>query len=1212
MRKQWLSLSLVLALVTGTAVGPAGAVTAAEPASGSDIVYVRASAKGANDGTSWKDAYRGLDEALTQTPENSGKEIWVAKGTYYPSGNGEDGASDKYFAMKNGIAIRGGFAGNEQAGNAAEARTVLERRNFAANETVLSGDTDRGRDRDARSVIVNDGINSSAVLDGFTVSGGSGAGGRGEEGTDGGGIRNTNSSPTLVNLIVKNNTAAVGGGISNWNSSPTITNVTFTDNQAAGVGGGAVANRSNSHPIITNAVFTGGNSAQRGGALYNEGSSPILTNVSISGNRASVSGGGIYNASGSKPQLRNSIVYGNNDPARLDIANVDGGTVDIYFSIVKGVAAAGQLNGVGNSVEGNLDADPNWSRDLRLRKESPAVDRGSNRFYEQGASPDLSAISTDRAGKPRFSGGQVDLGAYESEFAAQTGVSIELTADPAGPTQGPVQVKAVVKADGPGNGVSVLKWAEGQRNAAYFRKEGADITSAGQATIAKNGTYTFYVQDKAGNEAVKTIAISTIWSDRPVIQLTPGTTGAARSVDIKVSVSLQGNGNELAALKWADGGRDEAFFDTRGAAVPNGGFFTVTENGVYTVYARDKAGNEAVKTIEITNITKGQPVINVAISPANGTAQTVEVTVAAEAQGAGNKIVQLKWAEGNRNAAYFDNRGASLANGGKFNVTENGVYTLYARDSAGGETVRTIEITNVAKRPPVIAASISPQGGTTGPVEVTVRVDVKEPGAELSRLRWSEGTRDTAYFAANGNAITNNTFKVAKNGIYTVYARDTAGNEAVATVTVSNILAGLPVIRASITPPTETTGSVQVTVTTVVQGTGNNLAKLKWENGTRAVDYFNSNGSDITSASKFTVGANGLYTIYAKDTAGNAAVLTIQVSNIVTPKPWCESPRFIVRKGQSASLKDTGMTIDVPWDATDSDICFKAGKTTTPFNSQGSGDRILSSYYHFSAEYDYSFKKSLTLTVAYDGYLLGSNQIPSLYSYDLNRSQWTEVGGTADGRNIVIQLSGVKATGTVFAVFARSAVKPEPPKPEPPKPGGVSFTDINGHWAASGIREAARKGIVNGDPDGRFRPNASITRAEFIVMVMNALDDGKVERDLYFSDEAKIGSWARASIAEAVRRGFANGYEDGSFRPNATITRAEIAAIVGRVIGIPDNRYSQTGFADDRSIPKWAKGAVETLRRQGVLSGRSGNKFEPQAKATRAEAVVIVLQSLKL
>ena len=293
--------TLILALISGTFwVSPVHASTV--------ILYVKWNAAGENNGESWADAYTDLQSALAAA--SSGDEIWVATGNYRPTTGTDRTAS---FILKNGVAIYGGFAGIE---------TLLTQRNLTANVTILSGDIGVARNSSDNSyhVVVSSGVDSTTILDSFTVAAGnaddqppSDRGGgmysvngasqrlvnlifRNNSAIDyGAGLYNDNSSPSLMHVSFNENSAdwygGHGGGISNNNSSPILTDVRFYNNEASS--GGGIHNINGSSPSLTNILFDS-NTAMDGGAIYNESSSLTLIDVTISNNHAGVNGGGIY------------------------------------------------------------------------------------------------------------------------------------------------------------------------------------------------------------------------------------------------------------------------------------------------------------------------------------------------------------------------------------------------------------------------------------------------------------------------------------------------------------------------------------------------------------------------------------------------------------------------------------------------------------------------------------------------------------------------------------------------------------------------------------------------------------------------------------------------------------------------------------------------------------------------------------------------------
>lgn len=183
---------------------------------------------------------------------------------------------------------------------------------------------------------------------------------------------------------------------------------------------------------------------------------------------------------------------------------------------------------------------------------------------------------------------------------------------------------------------------------------------------------------------------------------------------------------------------------------------------------------------------------------------------------------------------------------------------------------------------------------------------------------------------------------------------------------------------------------------------------------------------------------------------------------------------------------------------------------------------------------------------------------------------------------------------------------------EPETKPDVSFTDIAGHWAEKAIIEAVGQGIADGYPDHTFQPDRPITRAEFATLLMAAWKPQVAGGELKFADLDRIGEWARDAISKAVALGVLDGYEDGTFRPDRPVTRAEMAKMIGALRGAAASSSERTGFADDADIPDWAIAAVVDGVGHGIFQGRGGNRFVPNGIATRAEAVVVLLKTLKL
>jgi len=360
-------------------------------------IYVNNDASGGNNGTSWTDAYTSLQSALTAA--SSGDQIWVAAGTYKPGA-----ARTNSFSMKNGVAIYGGFAGYEDP-----CSFDLASRDFEANETILSGDigTPDVNTDNCYHVVYSGSVNVTAILDGFTITGGNANGTH--PNNKGGGMYNINSSPTVANCNFTGNSAVYGGGMFNMEGNPTITNCTFSGN-SAGDGGGM--HNDYSSLTVTNCTFSG-NSADAGGVMFNMGGNPTFTNCTFSGNSAG--GGSVMANWGSSSTLTNCILWGDTP----DEIHDEFGDLIITYSDVEGGTGQGWFGA------GCIDADPCFidanAGDLRLKPNSPCIDAGNNtavpssvlkdiagklRFADDPYAPDTGDAGT--TGRP-----VVDMGAYE-------------------------------------------------------------------------------------------------------------------------------------------------------------------------------------------------------------------------------------------------------------------------------------------------------------------------------------------------------------------------------------------------------------------------------------------------------------------------------------------------------------------------------------------------------------------------------------------------------------------------------------------------------------------------------------------------------------------------------------------------------------------------------------------------------------------------------
>jgi len=370
------------------------------------IIYVDAAATGTNDGSSWANAFKFLQDAIAVA--SKGDQIWVAQGVYRPNQGQQPARGERSatFMLKSGVVIYGGFptGGGE-----------WEDGNPLANETILSGDfkgddatvnnpamllTDPTRSDNAIHVVTASGADETAELDGFTIVAGNACGLRRDTANQGGGVYGKAGSPTIANCIFKLNSAELGGAVYFWQGNPQFINCRFTDNYAGG-SGGAMHNAQCS-PVLVNCVLTRNSANEKGGAMYNEANRANIINCTITKNYA-YAGGGVYNQK-STPTVTNCILWGNTSRYGADEpAQLYGIKVEASNCCIQGLTPRfGGKNCFAQDPRiTDLDTDG-----YHLSTGSPCIDAGDN-----SAISDI--VGTDIDGNPRITGTTVDIGAAE-------------------------------------------------------------------------------------------------------------------------------------------------------------------------------------------------------------------------------------------------------------------------------------------------------------------------------------------------------------------------------------------------------------------------------------------------------------------------------------------------------------------------------------------------------------------------------------------------------------------------------------------------------------------------------------------------------------------------------------------------------------------------------------------------------------------------------
>lgn len=375
------------------------------------IIYVDSSATGANNGLTWSDAFKHLQDGLEFASE--GDEIWVSDGIYKPDQGANKKKGDKAlaFVLEKGVAIYGGFPPGGES---------FEKRRPAGN-TILSGDlqdndadriepkqlfNDKTRNDNSHHVISASGTNYETILDGFVITGGNAKGPSESSFHKGGGLYCKSGSLTLSNCVLKSNSGIQGGAVCILEGNPLMFNCIFGENYSVDQGGAVYSSKGSQ--LMYNCVFASNYATEKGGGLYNEYNSPIITNCTFSRNYA-YSGGGIY-CEKSTPIVKNCILWDNSSRyGKLEPSQIYAVEATVEYSCIQGLTESLQAKHNINLDPGFGDAENN---NFTLKEKSPCIDAGINESMPE-------ELHTDVDGTARLKDGnndgviQIDMGAQE-------------------------------------------------------------------------------------------------------------------------------------------------------------------------------------------------------------------------------------------------------------------------------------------------------------------------------------------------------------------------------------------------------------------------------------------------------------------------------------------------------------------------------------------------------------------------------------------------------------------------------------------------------------------------------------------------------------------------------------------------------------------------------------------------------------------------------
>jgi hypothetical protein len=296
-----------------------------------------------------------------------------------------------------------------------------------------------------------------------------------------------------------------------------------------------------------------------------------------------------------------------------------------------------------------------------------------------------------------------------------------------------------------------------------------------------------------------------------------------------------------------------------------------------------------------------------------------------------------------------------------------------------------------------------------------------------------------------------------------------------------------------------------------------------------------------------------------------------------------------------------GATVNIPNGALTESIRVKVAKFTNISSLTFAPDTVLvSDVIEITKDKSGDFLKPVSITLNYDKTKVDLEKYDlALFWYDTAKKEWQKLDDiTIDAAKGTI--SGTVMHFTKFAVIAaEKATVPVVPE--------VELSDIKGHWAEANITKLVTAQAITGYQDGTFKPDNSITRAEFATVLVKAyqlpITSGQV-----FNDTAN--HWAKDYISTAAANGIITGYSSTQFGPDDLITREQMAVMVIRAEGM-EAPFNTTTFTDDANIADWAKESVAAASGYGIITGYEDNTFKPKANLTRAEAVTVIARALE-
>ncbi|MHA7965953.1 leucine-rich repeat protein [Paenibacillus sp. CAU 1782] len=526
---------------------------------------------------------------------------------------------------------------------------------------------------------------------------------------------------------------------------------------------------------------------------------------------------------------------------------------------------------------------------------------------------------------------------------------------------------------------------------------------------------------------------------------------------------------------------------------------------------------------------------------------------------------------------------------------------------------------------PDVVLTAEPDGSRQQVIRAAASVYGEAAGNALVVLRWLKGNLNAADFMDGGGSdiLSEPRFTVSENGEYTVFARDEAGNDTVKVIAVTGISTpsqsfGGDRPASSSTVTINQNGGISAIIDSSV------IKQIKSSDGTLIEQVILSERMEEQVLELLREAKEPLVTIVIND---QEHTVQTQLSAAWIAEIAKAYPNAIIEaqlNGSSYQLQLNALDLDILAERLDTDL----SNMTVSIIQEQVGEDIRNEIERLGVSQGFTVFGGIIdfkVTAEANGKTLEVQNFGESYM-----ARTIRLGGGAENRNLVSVMYN-PATGTIIFVPASLSTRTDGSLEAILKVPHNSiytvvdvkartFSDLTGHWAKADVDYLASKLLVYGLTADRFSPDGTITRAEFLALLVRGLGLTVKENEdsSYYSDVLET-AWYAPVVNAAVANRLATGISAESFAPNAPITREQMAVIIDKALtfsGHANSRDMQAespliSFADFDHISTWAQSAVARVSEVGIIKGMEDGRFAPTGYATRAQAAVMLKRLLQ-